>query len=146
MAASPSLSGSVAAIVTMAASTLAAILVPTAGVVSEVALAAPPPPIVAEEKRETELPASPGGGPPGSSLPPGPKEPKESVTGIESGRPMAVHADEVVDIPFDDEMDIMARPPMLSRELAVVQSKAGPSSALPEGDLEWAYPKDQMEA
>ena len=46
-----------------------------------------------------------------------------------------VHAREVVDIPSDDEADDAAEPPMLLRELAVVQPEAGPSSGLPEGDL-----------
>ena len=54
--------------VTAAATLLAAILVPTAGVASEVTLTAPPP-IVVEETREGELPISPGGGPHDLSLP-----------------------------------------------------------------------------
>ena len=40
----------------------------------------------------------------------------------------------------------MVEPPVSSRELAVVQSEAGPSGGLPKGDLEWACPKDQTEA
>ena len=107
-AVSPSLSGAVAAIAMAAVSTLVVILMPTAGATLEVTLMVPPPPVAAEEERETELLASPGGGPPGSSLPPGPKAPEEGVAGTESGRPMAVHANEVVDILSDDEVDIAA--------------------------------------
>ena len=40
----------------------------------------------------------------------------------------------------------MAEPPVSSRELAVVQSEAGPSSGLPEGDLEWPCPEDLAKA
>ena len=36
----------------------------------------------------------------------------------------------------------MAEPSALSRELAVVRSKAGPSGGLPEGDLEWPCSED----
>ena len=53
-----------------------------------------------------------------------------------------VHVNEVVDIPSDDEADEMAGPPASSRERAVVQSEAGPSGGLPEGDLEWPCPDD----
>ena len=51
-------------------------------------------------------------------------------------------ATEVVDIPSDDEANDMEEPLVSSRELAVVQSEAGPSSGLPEGDLEWPCPED----
>ena len=57
------------------ASVLAAILVPMAGVASEVTLAAPPPLVVVEEMREDELPISLGGGTHGLSLPSEPKAP-----------------------------------------------------------------------
>jgi len=52
------------------------------------------------------------------------------------------HKDEVVDIPSDDEADIMVEPPVLSQELAVVKSEARPSGGLPKGDLEWPCPED----
>ena len=51
-------------------------------------------------------------------------------------------APEVVDIPSDDEAEVMAEPSALSRELAVVRSKAGPSGGLPKGDLEWPCLED----
>ena len=143
---SPSLSGVVAVIVTSATSTLAAILVPMAGAASEVTLMVPPPSIMVEEERETELPASSGGGLPGSSLPLGPKVLEEGAAGTESGRPVAVHVNEVVDIPSDDEADIAVGPPVSPRELAVVQSEAGPSGGLPKGDLEWLCPEDPAKA
>ena len=53
-----------------------------------------------------------------------------------------VHTTDVVDIPSDDKADDVAKPPVSSRELAVVQSEAGPSNGLPEGDLEWPCPED----
>ena len=117
---SPSLSGVAAATVTAAASALAAIPVPMAEVTSEVTLAALPPPAMAEEERETELPTSSGGGLHGSPLWSEPKVPGETTAGTESECPAAVHATEVVDIPSDEEVDDMAEPPVLSRELAVV--------------------------
>ena len=64
---------------------------------------------------------------------------------MESGRPVveaAVHVNEVVDIPSDDEADDMVGSPVSSRELAVVQSEAEPSGGLPEGDLEWPCLED----
>ena len=48
----------------------------------------------------------------------------------------------MVDIPSNDEADDMVEPPVSSRELAVVQSEAGPSGGLPKGDLEWPCPED----
>ncbi|XP_066382545.1 uncharacterized protein [Miscanthus floridulus] len=146
MAASPSLLGAIAAIATAAALTLAMIPVPTVGTALEVTLAAPPPPVMVEEERETELPTSLGGGPPGSSLPPGMKAPEESAAKTESGRLLAVYANEVVDIPSDDEAGIAMGPPVSLWELAVVQSEGGPFGGLPKGDLEWAYPKNQAKA
>lgn len=127
---------------TAAAAALAAIPVSSTEVASEVTLAALPPPAAAEEEREVELPASPGGGLHGSPSWSEPKVPGESAAGTESERPVAVHATEVVDIPSDDEADDMAGPPVSSRELAVVQSEAGPSGGLSEGDLEWPCPED----
>ena len=64
------------------------------------------------------------------------------MAGTESERPAAAHATEVVDISLDDEADDMVELPVSSRELAVVQSEAGPFVELPEGDLEWPCPKD----
>ena len=91
-------------------------------VASEVTLAALPPPATAEEERETKLPASSGGGLHGSPSWSEPKAPGESVARTESGRPAAeatVHVNEVVDIPSDDEADIVAEPLVSPRELAV---------------------------
>ena len=51
-------------------------------------------------------------------------------------------APEVVDIPSDNEAEVMVEPRASSRELAVVWSEAGPSGGLPEGDLEWPCPED----
>ena len=67
------------------------------------------------------------------------------MTGTESERPATVHATKVVDIPSDDEANDMVELLMSSWELAVVQSEAGPSSGLPEGDLEWPCPEDPIE-
>ena len=55
---------------------------------------------------------------------------------------MASHANEVLEIPSDDEADITAGLPVSPRELVVVQLKAGPSDGLPKGDLEWLCPED----
>ena len=123
-------------------SALAEIPVPTVEVALEVTLTAPPPPATGEEERETELPASLGGGLHGS---PSSSEPKASVgdmAGMESERPAAARSPDVVEILSDDEADDMVELPMSSQELAVVQSEAGPSDGLPEGDLEWPYPED----
>ena len=68
--------GAAADKVVVAASVLAAILVPIAGVTSEVTLVAPPLPVAVEETREGELPISPGGGTHGLSLPSEPKAPE----------------------------------------------------------------------
>ena len=94
------------------ASVLAAIPVPTAGVGSVVTLADPHPPVAVEEAREAELPILPSGGPPGSSLLSGLKEPEESAAGTKSGCPVVVHTNEVVDILSDDKADIAAGPLM----------------------------------
>ena len=64
------------------------------------------------------------------------------MAGTESEHPVAAHATEVVDIPFDDEVDDMVELPVSSRELPVVQSEARPSGGLPKGDLEWPCPED----
>ena len=48
------------------------------------------------------------------------------MAGAESKRPAVAHATEVVDILSDDEADDMVELPVSSRELAVVQSEAGP--------------------
>ena len=111
--------GSVVGTVAAAASALAAILVLTAEVTSEVTLVAPPPPVAVEEAREAELSISSSGGPPSSSLPSGPKAPEESVAVTELRRPVASHANEVVEIPSDDEADTMVEPLVSPRELAV---------------------------
>ena len=113
VAAKPSLpgvvpSGSAVDVMAAVVSVLAAIPVPTVGVT----LAAPPPPVAVEEAREAKLPISPGGGPPSSSLPSGPKAPEESAAGTESGHLAVVHVNEVVVIPSDDEVDIAAEPPV----------------------------------
>ena len=114
---------------------LEAIPVPMAVVVSKVTLVA--------EARETKLPALSGRGSHGSPLPSEPKVPREDVAGLGLGRPVAAQVDEVVDIPSDDEADVLAVPLVLlqqpigdvtagllvpSRSLAVVQSVAGTSS------------------
>ena len=61
---------------------------------------------------------------------------------MESERSATVHATEVVEIPSDNEADDMVELPVSLQELAVVQSEAGPSGRLPEGDLEWPCPED----
>ena len=138
---------------TVAATLLAVILVPMAGVAAEVTLVAPPPLGTVEETREDEPPTSPGGGPHDPSLPSEPKAPEGSVVGMELGCPVASHANEVVEIPSDDEADIVAEPlvsprelAVSPRELAVVQSEAGPSGGSSEGDLEWPFPEDASKA
>ena len=52
------------------------------------------------------------------------------------------HETEVVEITSDNEAYDEVELLVLSRELAVIQSEAGPSSGLPEGDLEWPCPED----
>ena len=141
-AASPSLPRVVAPTVAEAASALASILVPSAGVTSEVTLMAPPPPATVEEERETKLPASPGRGLHGSPSWSEPKAPGENAARTESERPTAVHAREVVDILSDGEADDAAEPSVSLQELAAVQPEARPSGGLPEGDLEWPCPED----
>ena len=139
-AASPSLPGAVAATVAAAAAVLAVILVLSLEVASEVTLVALPPPAMAEEERETELPASSVGELHGSPLLLEPKAPEGDVAGTESERPVVAYAPEVVDILSDDEVEAVAEPPTLSRELVVVRSEARPFGGLPEGDLEWPCP------
>ena len=145
--------GAAADNVTAAATLLAAILVPMAGVASEVTLAAPPPPVAVEEMREGELPTSPSGGLHDLSLPLEPKALEGSVPGTELGRLAAFHANEVVEIPSDDEADIAVGMLVSPRELAVspwelavVQLDARPSGGLSEGDLEWPCPEDPVKA
>ena len=104
--------GAAADNVTATATLLAAILVPMAGVASEVTLAAPPPPVVVEETREGELPTSPGGGLHDLSLPSEPKAPEGSAVEIELGRLAAFHMNEVVNIPSDNEADVAPEPPV----------------------------------
>ena len=104
--------------VTAVAALLATIPVPTAGVVIEVTLAAPPPGVV-EETREDEVPVSTSGGLHDLPLLLGPKALEGSVAGTELGRLVASHANEVVEIPFDDEVDTTAEPSVSPRELAV---------------------------
>ena len=134
--------GSIAGMVATVAVALAAIQVLTAEVASEVTLVAPPPQAMVEEERETELPASPVGELHGSPLRLEPKAPEGDVARTESERLAVARATEVVDIPSDDEVDVMAELPMSTQELAVVRSEAGPSGGLPEGDLEWPCPED----
>ena len=146
-AAKPSLLGAVPAGVAAdkavaAASVLAVIPVPMAGVASEVTLTAPPPLVAVEETREGEFPISLSGGPHGLSLPSEPKAPEGSMAGTEFRRPTASHANKVVEIPSNDEADTVAEPPVSPWELAVVRSETGPSGGSLEGDLEWPYPKD----
>ena len=64
------------------------------------------------------------------------------MAGTESERPVAVHATKVVNIPSDDKANDMVELPVSSQELAVVQSEAGPSGGLPEGDLELPCPEE----
>ena len=97
---------------------------------------------LSEEESENRFPASPGGGLHGSPSRLELKAPGESMAGMESESLVAVHTTEVVEITSDDEADDMADPPASSWELAVVQSEAGPSGGVPEGDLEWPCPED----
>ncbi|XP_066334499.1 uncharacterized protein [Miscanthus floridulus] len=122
----------------VAASVLAVIPVSTV----EVTLVAPSSTVAVEETRESELPISPGGGLHDLSLSSEPKAPEGSVARTELGRPAASHANVVVEIPFDNEANTMAEPVVLSRELVVVWSEAGPSGGSSEGDLEWPFPED----
>ena len=132
----------VAGTVAVAVSALAAIPVLTVEVTSEVTLADPPPPAAAKEEGETKLLALPGegwhGSPSWSEL----KAPEGDVVGTESELLAAARATEVVDIPSDDEADDMVELPVSSWELVVVQSEAGPSGGLLDGDLEWPCPED----
>ena len=121
-AAKPSLpgvvpTGAAADNVTAAATLLAAIPVPMARVAAEVTLAAPPPPPAAKDLREDEPPTSPGGGSHDPSLPSEPKAPKGSVSRTELGHAAATRANEVVEIPSDDEADAVVKPPVSPREL-----------------------------
>ena len=99
--------GSIASTVAAGAVALAAIPVLAVKVMSEVTLAAPPPPVVVEEERETELPISSGGVLHGSPLWSEPKALGGDMAGMESERPAAAHATEVVDIPSDNEAENM---------------------------------------
>ena len=60
----------------------------------------------------------------------------------ESERLLVARETEVVEIPSDDEADDEVEPPVLSWELAVIQSVARPSSRLEETNLVWPYPED----
>ena len=100
---------------TVEVTSLAAIPMP----VVEVTLAAPPLSVAVEETRGGELPTSPGGGLHDLSLPSEPKAPEGSMAGTELGHPTAFHANEVVEIPSDNEADTVAEPPVSPRELAV---------------------------
>ena len=64
------------------------------------------------------------------------------MAGMEPERLPVAHETEVVEITSDDVVDDEVEPLVLSRELAVVWSEAGPSSELEETDLVWPYPKD----
>ena len=64
------------------------------------------------------------------------------MAGTKSERLPVAHETKVVEIPSDDEVDDEVEPPVLSRELAVVQSEARPSSGLEETNLEWPCPED----
>ena len=147
VAVNPSLLGvvpprSVASTVAAVASALAAIPVLTTEVASEVTLVAPPPPAEAEEEGETELPASPGGELHGSPSRSELKALEGDAAGVKLEDPSVPHQTEVVEIPFDNEADDVVELPALSRELVVVQSKAGPSGRLEDGYLEWPFPED----
>ena len=61
------------------------------------------------------------------------------MAGTELERPSVARTTEVVEIPSNDEADVMV-------ELPVSRSEAGPSDGLPEGDLEWPYPEDPSKA
>ena len=117
-----------------AASVLAAIPVPMETVVSEVTLAASPPPVVVEEARDTELPALPGGGSRGSPLTSEPKAQGEDVAGLGSGRPAVAQANEVVEIPSDDEADVTTERLVPLRQPAgnVTVEPSAPSRGLAE--------------
>ncbi|XP_066365354.1 uncharacterized protein [Miscanthus floridulus] len=125
-----------------AASVLAAIPVSTA----KVTLAAPSSAVAVEETRERELPISPGGGLHNLSLPSEPKALEGSMARTELGRPVAPHANVVVEILSDDEADTVAELVVSPRELVVAWSEAGPSGGLSEGDLEWPFPEDPSKA
>jgi len=147
VAANPSLLGVVltgldAGIAAAATTVLAAIPVVMAEALPVVSLMAPPPPVVAKEEKETETPATPGGGRHGSPSWSELKALGGDAAERELERPSAAHATEVVEIPSDDKADVVVELPVPSWELAVVRSKARPSSGLPEGDLEWPYPED----
>ena len=101
--------GLVAGTVAAAASVLVAILVLTAEVTLEVTLMAPPPPATAEEERETELPASPVRELHGSPLRLEPKALEGDVARTESERSTVACAPKVVDIPSDDEVDVVVK-------------------------------------
>ena len=146
---SPSLPGvvlprSVASMTTAGATVLAAIPVVTVEAALEVSLAAPPPPAMTEEERETRLPASPGRGLHGS--------PSQSALVVLGGDATKTEPEllsvaretEVVEITSDDEANYEVEPLVLSRELVVVRSEAGPFSKLEETDLVWPCPEDPM--
>ena len=102
---------------------------------------------------ESKLPIWPGGGLHDLSLSSEPKAPEGSVTGTELGRAAASRGNEVVEIPFDDSADAVAKPPVSPRELevsprelAVVQSEAGPFGSSSEGELEWPFLEDPSKA
>jgi len=128
------LAGSVASTAEAAAMVLAAIPVVTAKAALEVSLVAPPPPAAAEEERETGLPALPSW----SAL----VVSRGDVARTEPECLSVARETEVVEITSDDEADDEVELPVLSWELAVVRSKAGPSGGLAEGDLEWPCPEN----
>ena len=107
---------------------LATIPVPMVGVVSEVTLVAPPPPVMVEETRESKLPISPSGGTHGLTLSSEPKAPEGRATGTKLGCLAAFHVDEVVEIPSDDEANVVAESSVSLWELAVSPRELAASS------------------
>ena len=139
VAASPSLLrvvllGSIASTAAAVATVLVAIPVVMAKAILEVSLAPPPPPAAAEEERETGLPALPSW----SAL----VVSRGDVARTEPECLSVARETEVVEITSDNEADDEVEPSVLSRELVVVRSKAGPSSELEETDLEWPCLED----
>ena len=74
------------------------------------------------------------------------KAPGGDAARTESECPLVARTTKVVELPCDDKADDVMELPVLSRELAVVWSEVGPSSGLPEGDLEWPCPEDPSKA
>ena len=67
------------------------------------------------------------------------------MAGMELGRQATSHANMVVEILSNNEMDTVVDPPVSPQELAVVRLEAGPSGGSSEGDLEWPFPEDPLQ-